>query len=382
MPGEWSSTSVTTSPTLAHRRPWAGAGCDLPRPPRIVDHRRNLHRRTGDTESALCCAAGQPRRRGRRLRVPSIGSRRSALADDEARGSGRRAMGPRRKDFPNDPKYTHAVAPRADPTCQETWKAAQGQGVIVAVIDTGVAKVPDLAKTEFVPGPQLRRTTTHANDDHGHGTHVAGTIAQRPTTAWASPASPSSATLMPVKVLVGARLGLDATSPTASAGRPTTARRSSTCPSAAAAARRHGEARSTTRARRASSSCARPATTAAACQYPAAYPGAIAVAATRRRAPRSLELGQGDRHRGAGRRHARDQNGDGSRRHPAEHHRPGRPLAVRLPVSGHAMATPHVAGVAALLFGAGGPSPTRSRRRSTIRRRAAEGRQGPDHDRQ
>ena len=50
-----------------------------------------------------------------------------------------------------------------------------GQGVRVAVVDTGIAPHPDLARpvagATFVPG------TTSPNDDHGHGTHVAGTIA-------------------------------------------------------------------------------------------------------------------------------------------------------------------------------------------------------------
>jgi serine protease len=50
--------------------------------------------------------------------------------------------------------------------------------VIVAVIDTGVAKVPDLAQTEIVPGWNFVNNTSNATDDHGHGTHVAGTIAQ------------------------------------------------------------------------------------------------------------------------------------------------------------------------------------------------------------
>jgi len=50
-----------------------------------------------------------------------------------------------------------------------------GQGVTVAVVDTGIAPHLDLARPvrgfTFIPG------SNSYYDDHGHGTHVAGTIA-------------------------------------------------------------------------------------------------------------------------------------------------------------------------------------------------------------
>src|SRR5690606_23650614 len=66
------------------------------------------------------------------------------------------------------------------------WKLADGKGVVVAVLDTGVAyedrgrfhRVPDLAGVEFVKPYNFVSNNAHANDDHGHGTHVTGTIAQ------------------------------------------------------------------------------------------------------------------------------------------------------------------------------------------------------------
>ena len=54
-------------------------------------------------------------------------------------------------------------------------RGCRGQGIRVAVVDTGVGPhidlAPPVASATFVPG------STSANDDNGHGTHVAGTIA-------------------------------------------------------------------------------------------------------------------------------------------------------------------------------------------------------------
>jgi hypothetical protein len=56
------------------------------------------------------------------------------------------------------------------------WDRAKG-GPLVAVVDTGVAgKHPDLAG-QVVAGRDFVNQDEDATDDHGHGTHVAGTVA-------------------------------------------------------------------------------------------------------------------------------------------------------------------------------------------------------------
>lgn len=89
------------------------------------------------------------------------------------------------------------------------WDFATGRGVTVAVVDTGIAcetygpftKGSDLAETECVGGWNFVTKNEHANDDQGHGTHVAGTIAQSTNNAIGGVGVAFHARLMPVKVL-------------------------------------------------------------------------------------------------------------------------------------------------------------------------------------
>ncbi len=119
-------------------------------------------------------------------------------AEDEALPAD--TIDPSHKDFPNDPKYKYQWHLQQIHS-KETWKAAQGDGVIVAVIDTGVARVPDLAQTEIVPGWNFVNNTADATDDHGHGTHVAGTIAQSTHNGIGVAGVAFRAKIMPIKVL-------------------------------------------------------------------------------------------------------------------------------------------------------------------------------------
>jgi serine protease len=89
------------------------------------------------------------------------------------------------------------------------WDLACGRGVTVAVVDTGVAcenygeftRVMDLAGTRCALGYNFVNDTEHANDDQGHGTHVAGTIAQTTNNGFGVAGLAHCATIIPVKVL-------------------------------------------------------------------------------------------------------------------------------------------------------------------------------------
>ncbi len=101
---------------------------------------------------------------------------------------------------PNDPYFTKQWNFR-DINIESAWNDTQGDGVTVAVIDTGIAQVPDLKETEFVRGYDFINKNAQATDDVGHGTHVAGTIAQSTNNNYGVAGIAYQAKLMPIKVL-------------------------------------------------------------------------------------------------------------------------------------------------------------------------------------
>ncbi len=84
-----------------------------------------------------------------------------------------------------------------------------GRGVIVAVLDTGVAyanhgrlrRSPDLKRSSFVRGYDFVAHDSHPDDPEGHGTHVASTIAEATDNGIGLTGLAYGARIMPVRVL-------------------------------------------------------------------------------------------------------------------------------------------------------------------------------------
>jgi serine protease len=116
---------------------------------------------------------------------------------------------------PNDPAFPLQwnLAGPVGINMPEAWGIARqagrpgGRGTVVAVLDTGVAyqrfrrfrRAPDLRR--FVPGYDFVARDRHPNDQNGHGTHVAGTIAQSTGNRVGTAGIAYNARIMPVRVL-------------------------------------------------------------------------------------------------------------------------------------------------------------------------------------
>ena len=95
---------------------------------------------------------------------------------------------------------------------ETAWAESTGDGVVVAVVDSGISPDgEDLACQTFVsPYNAITQTmgVLAASDDHGHGTHVAGTVAQCTNNGVGVAGVAFNAALMPVKVLNSGGNGL------------------------------------------------------------------------------------------------------------------------------------------------------------------------------
>jgi serine protease len=91
-----------------------------------------------------------------------------------------------------------------------TWAIQKGKATVgVAVLDTGVAfenfgpfrKAPDWGSQSFLPGYDAVEGDGHPNDDEGHGTHTASTVAEATNNELGVAGLAFDCSIMPIKVL-------------------------------------------------------------------------------------------------------------------------------------------------------------------------------------
>jgi serine protease len=119
---------------------------------------------------------------------------------------------------PNDPRYNEQWNFQMV-KAEEAWEVTRGKGITVAVIDTGVAykdtrkgkMARDFKQTSFVDGYDFVAKDDMPNDDHGHGTHVSGTIAESTDNNEGVAGLAFEARIMPLKVLSASGGGSSAT---------------------------------------------------------------------------------------------------------------------------------------------------------------------------
>lgn len=83
---------------------------------------------------------------------------------------------------------------------EKAWDYSQGDGVVVAVIDTGCDLNHEDLKNNIVDGYNFVDKNNYPEDGNGHGTHVAGTIAAGNNTVGMVGVAPK-AKIMPLKAL-------------------------------------------------------------------------------------------------------------------------------------------------------------------------------------
>jgi subtilisin family serine protease len=100
---------------------------------------------------------------------------------------------------PNDPYWKHQWHLH-DLKVDEAWEITKGKGAVVAVVDTGVSFSED-GYAHLLPGKDFVDGDDDPQDENGHGTHVAGTIAQKTGNGIGTAGVAPEASILPVRVL-------------------------------------------------------------------------------------------------------------------------------------------------------------------------------------
>jgi serine protease len=201
VPGEVIVRYAPRTPTAARVAAERAAGLD--RPDAFAARSRLLKVRAGRT---VADALARIRRRpGVAAAGPNYVARAAYIPNDP--GNGGLAGGWQAVQWNFDPG-TGVDAPTAWDHLAAVGRPG-GSGVVVAVLDTGVAsrtggrylRSPDFTADQFVPGYDFVDDDRYPDDDNGHGTHVASTIAERVDNGIGVTGLAYGARIMPVRVL-------------------------------------------------------------------------------------------------------------------------------------------------------------------------------------
>jgi subtilisin family serine protease len=100
---------------------------------------------------------------------------------------------------PNDPYFSYQWHMK-NLNVTEAWKITMGEGVVVAVVDTGVSANED-GFHKLLKGYDFVDNDTDAADGNGHGSHVAGTIGQATDNGIGTVGVAPKVSILPVRVL-------------------------------------------------------------------------------------------------------------------------------------------------------------------------------------